>query len=318
MSNYDDRLKTLREEACETQELLQDLAADAWPSTATRSRTLGVFAYARTILETTDPELLSDLAFQQVSTSLAQFKANPAAGPTNADPWTSTVLDAIAQLPAARDREVEQSVKDAAANFQRSAQQRLNALKDEYAGTKSELQGLKTEIEQRREELSTAIEESKTEILTEIASLEAAFAQKLVQYEQQLANEQTALSKLRTTQTSEFEASEALRAAAAKERLEAAAVELDRIETEARDEVGRRVAEIRRMENESAQLVGAIGLAGTAERYGEEVKDQKKISDVWRLTTVGLALLAVAAARYTRPANAIQSPRPSRASSRCP
>lgn len=58
MSNYDDRLKTLREEALETQETFQDLPADAWPSKATRSRTLGVFGYARTILETTDPELL--------------------------------------------------------------------------------------------------------------------------------------------------------------------------------------------------------------------------------------------------------------------
>jgi hypothetical protein len=298
MSNYDDRLKTLREEALETQETLQDLPADAWPSKATRSRTLGVFGYARTILETTDPELLSDQTFQQVSSALAQFKSNPAAGASTADPWTSTLIDAIAQLPAARDREVEQSVKDAAANFQRSAQQRLNALKDEYAGTKTDLQELKAEIEERRAELGAAIDQSKTEISTEIASLEAVFEQKLAQFEQQLASEQTALSKLRTTQSSEFESAEERRAASAKERLEAADEELQRIETEARDEVATRVAEIRRMENESAQLVGAIGLAGTAERYGEEVKEQKKVSDFWRLATVGLALLAVAAAVY--------------------
>jgi len=168
MSNYDDRLKTLREEALETQETLQDLPADAWPSKATRSRTLGVFGYVRTILETTDPELLSDQAFQQVSSALAQFKSNPAAGASTADPWTSTLIDAIAQLPAARDREVEQSVKDAAANFQRSAQQRLNALKDEYAGTKTDLQELKAEIEERRAELGAAIDQSKTEISTRL------------------------------------------------------------------------------------------------------------------------------------------------------
>lgn len=212
MSNYDDRLKTLREEARETQELLQDLPADAWPSKATRSRTLGVFGYARTILETTDPELLSDQAFQHVSSALAQFKSNPAAGASTADLWTSTLIDAIAQLPAARDREVEQSVKDAAANFQRSAQQRLNALKDEYAGTKTDLEELKATIQDRRAELGAAIDESKAEISTEIASLEAAFEQKLAQYEQQLASEQTALSKLRTTQTSEFESAEERRA----------------------------------------------------------------------------------------------------------
>lgn len=193
---------------------------------------------------------------------------------------------------------MEQSVKDAAANFQRSAQQRLNALKDEYAETKADLAALKSQIEERQAELATAIEERRNEISTEITALQTAFAQQLAQYEQQIASEQTALSKLRTTQTSEFEAAEERRAATAKERFEAAEQELERIETEAREEVGQRVAEIRRMEKESAQLVGAIGLAGTAERYGEEVKEQRKISDTWRLATVCLALLAVAAAIY--------------------
>jgi hypothetical protein len=68
MSSYDDRLKSLREAAHDAEEAIRDLAPDDWPSEETRARTLGVFAYARIILETTDPELLSDQAFQQVST----------------------------------------------------------------------------------------------------------------------------------------------------------------------------------------------------------------------------------------------------------
>ena len=60
------------------------------------------------------------------------------------------------------------------------------------------------------------------------------------------------------------------------------------------DQVDMSVAEIRRMEEDSAALVGAIGLAGTAERYGEEVKEQRKAADIWRRVTIVLSVLAAA------------------------
>jgi hypothetical protein len=293
MSNYDDRLAALRDQARETEATMQNLAESEWPAKAVRDRTLGVLAYAQTVLETTDPTLVSDAAFQQVSSALTQFQNNPSVGTTNADPWISVVIDAISQLPAARGREVEQAVKDAAANFQRSAQQRLNALKSEYHAGKAELDALKSEIEQRRTELTAEITEGRAEVSTEITALQSAFEQRLAQYEQQLQSEQSALSKLRTTQTAEFEELEEKRAMASKERVEEAQQAIAALQQRALAEVEERVAEIRRMESESAQLVGAIGLAGTAERYGEEVEQQKGIADTWRIATVVLALLAV-------------------------
>ncbi len=62
----------------------------------------------------------------------------------------------------------------------------------------------------------------------------------------------------------------------------------------ARKELDARVGEIRRMEQETAGLVGAIGLAGTAKSYGDEIKEQRAAADRWRLATIVLSVLAVA------------------------
>lgn len=194
--------------------------------------------------------------------------------------------------------QVEQAVKDAAATFQRSSQQRLNALRNEYEQSQGELVALKEEIEQRRTELETAIEERRAQVATEIDSLQTGFEQRLATYASQIESEQTALSKLRSTQATEFDEAEERRAAAAKERLETAEAELAELQEKANQEVSAHVGEIRRMEEESAQLVGAIGLAGTAERYGEEVDEQKGNADNWRRLTVVIALMAVGAVVY--------------------
>jgi hypothetical protein len=47
------------------------------------------------------------------------------------------------------------------------------------------------------------------------------------------------------------------------------------------------------METESAQLVGAIGLAGTAERYSEESRQQRRAAFWLRLAAIVVALGAV-------------------------
>jgi hypothetical protein len=293
MSAYDNRLHHLQEHAKDAYNETEGLADDLWPDKSTRERFEKVIAYARTVLEATDAELLSASAASMVEEALVQISNSPTSAPPNADAWAEEVLDALAHLPIARGREMEQAVKDAAANFQRSAGQRLNALQADFDRAKSELETLGAALEERKTELSTAIEERRTEIATQIEALQAEFEQKLATYSSQIESEQAALSKIRTTHTSEFEELEEQRATAAKERLARAEEELNAFQERATSEVEARVGEIRRMEEESAQLVGAIGLAGTAERYGEEVEDQKGIADIWRRTTVVLALLAV-------------------------
>lgn len=293
MSAYDDRLKSLQDLARDAEKAMRDLAEDDWPSVEMRDRCLGVLAYSRVVLETSDGALLSDQAFQLISNALTQFAGSPPQAAQNADPWSSALIDAVGTLPVARDRAVEQAVKDAAANFQRAAQQRLNAFDQDVTTARGELDALKTMIDTRNAELGTAIDERKTELTTEIESLKTAFEEKLTAYEAQLESEKTALATLRTSQTTAFDAAEERRSTVAKERLAKADSELEQLQKSAQSDVEARVAEIRRMETESAQLVGAIGLAGTAERYREEVDDQKGVANFWRWVTVALALLAV-------------------------
>jgi hypothetical protein len=44
--------------------------------------------------------------------------------------------------------------------------------------------------------------------------------------------------------------------------------------------------------------VGAIGITGTAERYGEEFREQRKVANIWRRVTIVVGLLAAAAALW--------------------
>lgn len=272
---------------------MRDLGEDAWPSGEIRGRCLGVFAYARVVLESSDGALLSDQAHQLISNAISQFSGGPAQAAQNADPWTSALIDAVGVLPVARDRAVEQAVKDAAANFQRSAQQRLNAFDQDVATARADLEALRTTIDTRKAELASAIDQRRDEIAAEVETLQTAFEEKLATYEAQLDSEKTTLATLRTSQTTAFDAAEEQRSAVAKDRLAKADAELEELQTSAKADVEARVAEIRRMETESAQLVGAIGLAGTAERYAEEVTDQKADANFWRWGSVALALLAV-------------------------
>jgi len=122
------------------------------------------------------------------------------------------------------------------------------------------------------------------------------FEARIAEYEEQLRSEQSALSELRTSQTSAFEDAEQQRIAASRQQLDEAEQGLRQLKEQAAHELEAHVAEIRRMAQESAQLVGAIGLAGTAERYGEEAAAQKRVADSWRYATVVLALLAVVGA----------------------
>jgi phage-related protein len=293
MSEYTDRLKDLREHAKDARNETARIE-ESWPDDATRKRFESVLAYATVVLEATDADLVSEAAADEIRAALYRISTDATSVPANADSWSEAVLDGLAKLPVSRGREVEQAVKDAAATFQRSSQQRLAAVSDDVTTTKNAVEELKTSIEERRAELASTIEDRKNEIKTEIESLETGFHAKLTEFEAQVAAERSALSELRSTHTSEHEEAEEQRRAAAKERLETAEKELARFQAEAKQEVEERVAEIRRMENESAQLVGAIGLAGTAERYGEEVTEQKNVANNWRRATVLLALLAVA------------------------
>ncbi|MDQ3644871.1 MAG: hypothetical protein M3356_05105 [Actinomycetota bacterium] len=298
MSRYDDQMGELRETARRVSDLMHDRDAGEWADEG-RARTLAVLAYTQATLEASEALLVSDEVAASVTNALTQYENNPQAGATsNVDQWSSSLLDAVGQLPVARGRDLEQAVTDAAKTFQRSASQRLRTVRTEAGQARDEVASVRQEVESAREELKTVIEERKAEVETEVASQQAAFEQKLTEYEQQRAKEETAFTTLRSSQETAFEEAETRRKAATTDRVDQADSDFSDLLAKAKGDVDERVGEIRRMEHESAQMVGAIGLAGTAERYGEEFDEQRSIADRWRLATVVLALLAVGGAVY--------------------
>ena len=287
------RLQQLREQATVASDEILALDASQWPDAGDQTRLSAVLAYAQSVLDSTDPDLITDSNATELEEALSKISNNPADTPASAVSDGDRILEGVARLPVARDREAEQAAKDSAATFQRSAQQRLASLRGEFGGARSELRKIEEAIQARKDELASTIDERRSEIATKIESLQAEFAEKLAEFGAQIETERTAFSELRTSQTQTFESSQAEQSTSTKETLERFQEQAQKMLAAAQSDVDQRVAEIQRMETESAALVGAIGLAGTAERYGEEVNEQRKVADRWRRGTVVLALLAV-------------------------
>jgi phage host-nuclease inhibitor protein Gam len=286
MSEQEDRLKNLREHVKDAHDELNALDSEELKAHASALKRLeGVIAYAAVVLETTDPDLVSTNTGQTIQNAAVNIANQAITALQDPETYGGALLDAIALLPVAKGRDVEQQVKDAAANFQRSASQRLNSVESQASDARAELERLSQEIGER----SSA---AKTEIDAQVGQLET----KLTELEQTITNQRVALDEQMTNQGKAFTDTQEERAAEFQTSLEAFRNELARTQRDANEEVETRVSEIRRMEEESARLVGAIGLAGTAERYSEEAATQKEAAGRYRLLTIVFALGAVATA----------------------
>jgi hypothetical protein len=286
MSEHEERFENIRGHVKDAHDELHALDEEArQPYKAELERLDKVIAYAALVLDGTDPELISVNVHTAVEAAASAISDNPLTALQTAEAYGNALLDAVAQLPAARDRDIEQQVKDAAANFQRAASNRLNTLKSEFDTAREELAAL-----------SAAITKGKADVGTEIDAQTTEFAAKLTELEGTITTQRLALDDLMTQQSKAFTTSQEENATAFNEATEQFEKRLAAIHQQAQDEVDERVAEIRRMEKESSQLVGAIGLAGTAERYSVEAKEQRKAAN-WFVFLAGLvAVLAVVAA----------------------
>jgi hypothetical protein len=286
MSEQQERLKHIREHVNDAHDELHALdEAERKPYQSELKRLDEVIAYAAVVLDATDAELLSTNAFQAIRTAASNISNHALSALQNAESYGDGLLDAIALLPVARGREVEQQVKEAAANFQRAAKQRLRAFEEDVKKARKELADLSPTIDARSAEIKAVIE-NETKV----------FEAKLADFETAIATHQQALDEQLTRQSQAFTEAQEERAGGFQEVVERAQGQLHQIHQQAQDEVEAHVAEIRRMEEDSARLVGAIGLAGTAERYSEEARDQNKTANTFRWLAVLVALGAVAMA----------------------
>jgi VIT1/CCC1 family predicted Fe2+/Mn2+ transporter len=286
MTERDDRFNSIRghvQDAHDKLHLLDEAQREAHAAELTRLEE--VIAYAALVLDATDPNLISTSAFTAIQSAASNISGNPLAALQSGGAQADALLDAIALLPSARGRDMEQQAKDAAATFQRSASQRLSSVDSRLGG-----------VRRRLETLEAAVDARATELQQQIEQRAAGFEPRVAEAEQTVVTQRQAFDQLMTQQSSAFTKWQEERSAEFQEALEGFRTELARTEHETAREVEERVSEIRRMEHESAQLVGAIGLAGTAERYSEEAREQCRVANRFRTLTIIFALAAVAVA----------------------
>jgi hypothetical protein len=274
MTDWEQRRERLRVAIAGAQGALDGLSGDLIDDVMASGRDhLGhVLAYAQLVAIATDPRLISDIAISELEAAASAISTDPQAAARSSDGYAARVIDATLRLPAAQGRDIEQSLSDAAAAFERNARERLKALRQRY-----------TEIDKKLDEADTQA---------------GAIQQRIAELETALTANCTELDTMLQRHSGEFTTAQEARATEFQGELQSVRDALNEFQETARKEVESHVAEIRRMEEESAALVGAIGLAGTAERYGEEVEQQRAAADRMRLLTIVLALGAVAVGLY--------------------
>jgi hypothetical protein len=283
LSQYEDRHQALRQQLSDVQRALGELGpGDRDPYPGEVERLESALAFVALVLERTEAALLSDSAYNELNSTTVQILASPAAAGPNTGAWSTQLLDASARLPAARDRELEQQLKDVTANFQRSTQQRLNATNEDLKKLQSALGEVEGSLDTRKQEIEA-----------EMNQTSAAIQQRLGEFEATLTSQRQSIDQVAAQQTEAFTESQTKRQTDFDQKIEEAEGRVTEFLTNAQQEVDQRVQEIQRMERESAELVGAIGLAGTAERYGEEARDQKRTADRYRIGALVVATAAV-------------------------
>jgi hypothetical protein len=285
MADHELRFKRVRGHIKDAHDELQALPAEDQAAYETGLARLGeVVAYARMALDAADARLISTNAFTSIQSAACNISNDPRAALHAADGCADALLDAVALLPVTHGGEIEQQVRDAAATLQRSAAERLNALRQDVDSEAQRLQAFRSEIDEWISTLKRQIED------------QAAVDRKVAQVEQTIRTQSQALDEHMAQQSKAFTESQQENAAEFQAGMDAFRAELALAQKEAVAEVEERVAEIRRMEKESATLVGAIGLAGTADLHREQGRRQRRAAEILRGLTVLAALGAVAVA----------------------
>jgi len=287
-SPYEERKRGVVALADETRAAV-DAVAVPDPFAETTERLAAVLAYITTVVQRSDFRFVSDDTHHALSQTLVQvrdyarqsspslFQSLPA--------LTNGLLDTSARLPGRRTR--EQAIARLVAEFKAEARQGLEELANERSRLGSQLVDLEGGITASENRLQAAVAQLADDAKAAVARLESAIA----------AQEQRA-SQTATEQAERFREAQDERADQFKAQLEAGDHDLEALRARFEEAAGTLIGEIERMRDESAQLVGAIGVTGTAERYDEEARSQKKAADNWRRGAVAFAAVAVLVALW--------------------
>jgi hypothetical protein len=276
MATHDHRLQKIRTHVQDAHEELHALpAGDRQASESELARLSDIVAHARGVLAAADPRLVSARAFASIEAAACAISNDPRGALQAPDAHVDALADALTLLPVTR-KEMEEQVTAAAERFHQSTADRVGALRREIEAEAKKMTGLGSDIEEWKSRLEKQLEK------------QAAVDKKLAEAEKKLAGQAAAVGERMAAQSETFAESERARTAAFQAQMDGFRADLARAQQEAIDEVQARVAEIRRMEQETADLVGAVGLQGTGEAYRRQGRREKRAAEILR----GLAVLA--------------------------
>lgn len=276
MATHDHRLQKIRTHVQDAHEELHALPAeDRQAFESDLGRLNDIVVHARGVLAAADPRLVSTRAFASIESAACAISNDPRGALQAPDAHVDALADALALLPVTR-KEMEQQVTATAERFYQSSADRMRALRRELEDEAKRVRGLGSELGEWSSRLEQQVEK------------QAAVEKKLAEAEETLARQTAAVDEQTGAQNEAFAESESARTAEFQRQLDAFRADLARAQQEAIDEVQARVAEIRRMEQETANLVGAIALQGTGELYRRQGRREKRAAEILR----GLAVLA--------------------------
>jgi len=295
MADYDDQIAILKERAALAAARAGDMDEGVWPDESSRERLQKVLAYMRLVLENTDAALVAPALIPQLDESLAQFIDSPAVVYQEFASWLGTIFERLARLPAARGRDFEQTAKDAAVTFQRSARGRLSALEGELRSTRDQAAEIRTQIEQSSADAAAQSNARLDELRQAVDSLDARMQERLEGFESSLESDKEERLRQRREQAEAFESAEA-------QRIEAANVRQAELEQEWRERADGVVVPLEASAQRAEELVDLVATSSTAGAFSREAREQKDQADAWRRYAVwlglGAALVALIAVVY--------------------
>lgn len=291
MAAYDEKMVHLLEIADHAVGRAGELDESLWTDPEVRKRLNDVLAYARLVIARSDGALVSHSAGSGVEATLTELVNAPEQIATEFETWLERLLDQLARLPMAHDRDFEQEAKDAAATFQRSAQQRLSALEREYSSTRQEAEARHAKLEEMNAEQAAASEARLQELRQAITDADTTFKERLQGYETNLETERGEGLKQRGEQAEAFQAAQAERASRAEQILAG-------FETELHDRSAAALESLEQSRSRAAELVDLVATSSTAGAFGNEARDQKGQADNWRKYAIWLGLAAAAIAAF--------------------
>lgn len=298
MAAHADKMAHLLVVLDHTDERASELDDSVWPDSESRERLHEVLAYARLVIGGSDGALVSHAAGSSLEATLTEFVNGPEQIAQEAEHWMERILDQLTRFPVGRDREFAQAAKNAAKTFERSARQRFSAVEHKTEQLSSSVDALSAELAERRDEISGLVEQLRTQQDEEIQQRLTQLDSRIEELQGAAERHAQTIETLSTEQSDAFRKAQDERADEYRERAQQYEGGFAELEGDLHERGNRLLGDIEAMKVRSAEMVGAIGITGTAGRYANEFDEQRRAANLWRRVTLLIGLVAAGVALW--------------------